>query len=41
MFENWVLRLIIGPKKDEVTRGGEDYIMRSSMDFTLHQILLG
>jgi hypothetical protein len=27
--ENRVLRRIVGPKKDEVTANGENYIMRS------------
>jgi hypothetical protein len=27
--ENWVLRRIFGPKRGEVTGGGESYIMRS------------
>jgi hypothetical protein len=29
VFENRVLRRIFGPKKDEVTGNGENYIMRS------------
>jgi hypothetical protein len=29
MFENRVLRRIFGPKGDEVTGNGENYIMRS------------
>jgi hypothetical protein len=29
VFENRVLRKICGPKRDEETGGGEDYIMRS------------
>jgi hypothetical protein len=37
--ENRVLRRIFGPKKEEVA--GEDYIMRSFITCTLHQILLG
>jgi hypothetical protein len=35
-FENRELRKIFGPKRDEVTGGGENYIMRSLMIFTLH-----
>jgi len=31
VFENRVLRRIFGPKKDEVTRNREKYIMRSLM----------
>jgi hypothetical protein len=29
VFENRVLRRIFGPRRDEVTGNGEDYIMRS------------
>jgi hypothetical protein len=29
VFENRVLRRIFGPKKDEVTEEGENYIMKS------------
>jgi len=29
VFENRVLRRVFGPKKDEVTGNGENYIMRS------------
>jgi hypothetical protein len=39
VFENRVLRGIFGPKRDEVT--GENYIMRSPIVYTLHQILSG
>jgi hypothetical protein len=38
MFENRVLRKIFGPKKDEVTEGGEGYITRNFMICTPHQI---
>jgi len=31
VFENRVLRRIFGPKKDEVTGSGTNYIMRSLM----------
>jgi hypothetical protein len=31
VFDNRVLRRIFGPKNDEVTGSGENYIMRSSM----------
>jgi len=41
VFENRVLRRIFGPKRDEVTGGGENYIMRSVMFCTLHPILFG
>jgi hypothetical protein len=39
VFENRVLRRILGPKRDEVTGGGENYIMRSLMICTPHPIL--
>jgi len=40
--ENRVLRRIFGPKKDEVTGGsGENYVMRSLMDYIPHPILFG
>jgi hypothetical protein len=29
VFENRVLRRVLGPKRDEVTGNGENYIMRS------------
>jgi hypothetical protein len=38
MFENRVLRRIFGPKRDEVIVSGENYIMRSLVICTLHQI---
>ena len=38
MFENRVLRRIFGPKRDEVTGSGENYIMRSLMICTPHPI---
>jgi len=41
VFENRVLRKICGPKKDEVKAVCEDYIMRSLMICTPHQILFG
>jgi hypothetical protein len=39
--ENRVLRRIFGPKRDDVTRNGENYIMRSFMICTPHSILFG
>jgi hypothetical protein len=39
VFENRVLRRIFGSKRDEVTGNGEDYITRSFMLCTPHQIL--
>jgi hypothetical protein len=41
VFENRVLRRIFGPKRDEVTGSGEDYITRSFMVCTSLQILFG
>jgi hypothetical protein len=41
VFENRVLRRIFGPKRDEVTRSGEDYVTGSFMICTAHQILFG
>jgi hypothetical protein len=39
-FENRVLRIFV-PKREEVTGGGEVYIMRGFITSALHQILLG
>ena len=41
VFENRVLRKIVGPKRDGITGGGEDYILRSLMICTLHKYYLG
>jgi len=41
VFENRVLRRVFGPKRDEVTRDGENYIMRSLGIFTPYPILCG
>jgi hypothetical protein len=38
VFENRVLRRVFGPKRDEVTGNGENYIMKSLMICT-HPIL--
>jgi hypothetical protein len=38
IFENRVLRRISGPKRDEVTGSGEDYITRSFTLYIPHQI---
>jgi len=38
VFENNVLRRIFGPKRDEVTGSGENYIMRSLMICISHPI---
>jgi hypothetical protein len=40
VFENRALRRIFGPKREEVAGVGEDYIVRSFITCTLHQILL-
>jgi hypothetical protein len=40
VFENRVFRRICRPKKGKVTRGGENYVMRSLMIST-HPILFG
>jgi hypothetical protein len=40
LFKERVLR-IFGPKREEVVEAGGDYIMRSFITCTLHQILLG
>jgi hypothetical protein len=41
VFENRVLRRIFGPKRVEVTGCGEDYVTRSFMLCTPHQISFG
>jgi hypothetical protein len=41
VFENKVLRRIFGPKRDEVRGSGEDYITRSFMLCTSHQVSFG
>ncbi len=41
VIENRVLRRIFGPKRDGVTENGENYIMRTLMICTAHQILFG
>jgi hypothetical protein len=40
MFENRLLRTVFGPKR-KGRETAEDYIMRSFITWTLHQILLG
>ena len=39
MFENRVLREVLGAKRGEVTGGGESYITRSFMACFAHQLL--
>jgi hypothetical protein len=41
VFENRMLRRIFGPKRDEITGIGENYIMTSLMICTPHTILCG
>ena len=41
MFENRVLRRVFGPKRDEVTGNGKNYIMRSLVICTPYPILCG
>jgi hypothetical protein len=41
VFENRVLGRIFGPKRDEVTGSGGNYIMRKLMICTAHPILCG
>jgi hypothetical protein len=41
VFENKVPRRIFGPKRDEVTGNGEDYITKSFMLCTPHQVSFG
>ena len=41
VFENTVLRRVFGPKRDEVTGNGENYIMKSLEICTSYRILCG
>jgi hypothetical protein len=41
VFENRVLRRVFGPKRDEVTGNGENYIMRSLVFCTPYQYCAG
>jgi hypothetical protein len=41
VFENRVLRRVFGPKRDEVTGNGENYIMRILMICIPHPIFFG
>jgi hypothetical protein len=41
VFENRVLRRVFGPKRDEVTKSGENCIIRSLMICTPLPILFG
>jgi hypothetical protein len=40
VFENRVLRRIFGSKRDEMTGEGENFITRSLIIYTLHQVKL-
>jgi hypothetical protein len=39
VFDNNVLRRIFGPQREEVSGNGDNYIVRSFIMCTLHQIL--
>ena len=41
VFKNRVLINIFGPKVQKGRENEENYIIRNSMNFTLHKILLG
>jgi len=41
VFENRVVRRIFGPERDEVKGSGENYIKKSLMICTPHQIMFG
>jgi hypothetical protein len=41
VFENRMLRRILGHKRDEVTTSGENYIIMILVICTPHQILFG
>ena len=41
MFENRVLRKAFGPKRDEVTGNGENYVMRGLVISTPYPISCG
>jgi hypothetical protein len=41
VFENRVLRRIFVPERDELTGGGENYVMKSLMICTAHPKLFG
>jgi hypothetical protein len=38
VFENKVLKRIYGLKRDDMTRGGENFITRSFITYALHQV---
>jgi hypothetical protein len=41
VFEIWVLRKQIEPKREKVADAGENYIMRSIITCTLYHMLFG
>jgi hypothetical protein len=41
VFENRVLKIIFGPKIDEVTGSGENFVLRSFMIGTPNRLLCG
>jgi hypothetical protein len=41
VFENRVLKRIFGPKRDEVTRNGNNYVMGALMICLPHPIFFG
>ena len=41
VFENRVLRRVFGPKRDEVTGNGENYIMKNLVICTPYRIWCG
>jgi hypothetical protein len=41
VFENRVLKRIFGPKREEVTGNGENYITKSLQICTPHPVLFG
>ena len=41
VFENRVFRRVFGPKRDEVTGNGENYIMRGLVNCTPYPIFCG
>jgi hypothetical protein len=41
LFDNGVLRRIFGPKRNEVKESGDNYVKKSLMICTPHQIFFG
>jgi hypothetical protein len=40
LFENGVLKKLFGPKREELKKAGENFLMRNFIICTLHLILL-